>query len=113
MKWYFKCLKQYADFRGRARRSEYWYFALFNGIISFLLTFLGRGAIMVSYVYALAVFIPSLAVCVRRLHDLGKNGWSYLIVLIPVFGWIWIIIQFCTDSQPGENQWGINPKDNN
>lgn len=50
MKWYLKCLKQYADFRGRARRSEYWYFALFNGIISFLLTILGHGVIMVSYV---------------------------------------------------------------
>ena len=120
MKWYFKCWQQYADFSGRARRKEYWMFVLFNAIVAFVISFiLGLIAGLtdiaalanLSYIYTLAVLIPSLAVCVRRLHDVGKSGWMYLICLIPVVGWIWLIILFCTDSQKGSNQWGNNPKE--
>lgn len=120
MNWYLKCWQQYADFSGRARRKEYWMFTLFNTIIafviSFVLGFIGGltgllGLTYLSYIYSLAVFIPSLAVCVRRLHDVGKSGWMYLIILIPIVGWIWLIVLFCTDSQPGSNQWGNNPKE--
>ena len=113
MNWYLKCWKQYADFTGRARRTEYWMFTLVNFLISFLLnlvlvgTFLG---LSFYYIYSLAIFIPSLAVCVRRLHDVGRSGWWYLIGLIPVIGWILLIVWFCTDSQPGANKWGENPK---
>ena len=108
MKWFIKCLKQYADFRGRARRKEYWMFTLINGIIGFVMGLLGLT--ILSWIYSVAVFIPSLAVGVRRIHDIGKSAWWILLFLIPVIGWIWLIILFVQDSQPGENQWGENPK---
>ena len=112
MKWYLKCWSQYADFTGRARRTEYWMFALVNfGIALLLELILGFTFLyFLTYVYSLAIFIPSLAVCVRRLHDIGRSGWWYLIGLIPVIGWILLIVWFCTDSQPGANKWGPNPK---
>ncbi len=114
MNWYLKCLKQYADFSGRARRKEYWMFVLFNFLISFVIGFivglLGLPDFLI-YVYSLAVFVPGLAVCVRRLHDIGKSGWMYFIVLIPIIGAIWLIVLFCQDSQPEENAWGPNPKE--
>ena len=112
MNWYLKCWKQYADFTGRARRTEYWMFALVNfGIALLLELILGFTFLyFLTYVYSLAIFIPSLAVCVRRLHDIGRSGWWYLIGLVPVVGWIILIIWFCTDSQPGANKWGKNPK---
>lgn len=120
MNWYLKCWQQYADFSGRARRKEYWMFVLFNAIVAFVISFIlglivgltGITALAyLSYIYTLAVLIPSLAVCVRRLHDVGKSGWMYLICLIPVVGWIWLIVLFCTDSQKGSNKWGNNPKE--
>ena len=92
----------------------------FNAIVAFVISFiLGLIAVLtgivalvyLSYIYTLAVLIPSLAVCVRRLHDVGKSGWMYLICLIPVVGWIWLIVLFCTDSQKGSNKWGNNPKE--
>lgn len=115
MNWYLKCWQQYADFNGRARRKEYWMFCLFNFIISFVIGVIAGltgmyELIYLSYIYGLAVFIPSLAVCIRRLHDVGKSGWMYLIVLIPIIGVIWLIILFCTDSQYGPNEYGENPK---
>ena len=121
MKYYLKCLKHYADFHGRARRSEYWYFALFNVLISIIITVVltwievlagGSGliALGVSYAYNLAVAIPTLAVSVRRLHDVGKSGWFYLIYFIPIVGVIWLFVLFCTEGQKETNQWGDNPK---
>jgi len=114
MEWYIKVWKQYADFSGRARRKEYWMFTLFN-IIFFMLSFilgdmLGLEIGVIYMLYTLAVIIPSLAVCIRRLHDIGKSGWNYLIGLIPLIGGIILIVWFCTDSQAGENKWGANPK---
>jgi uncharacterized membrane protein YhaH (DUF805 family) len=87
-------------------------FALVNfGITLLLELILGFTFLyFLTYVYSLAIFIPSLAVCVRRLHDIGRSGWWYLIGLIPVIGWILLIVWFCTDSQPGANKWGPNPK---
>jgi uncharacterized membrane protein YhaH (DUF805 family) len=55
--------------------------------------------------------VPSLAVGVRRLHDVGKSGWMLLVALIPLIGAIWLLILFCKDSQPKENKWGVNPKE--
>jgi uncharacterized membrane protein YhaH (DUF805 family) len=55
--------------------------------------------------------VPSLAVGVRRLHDVGKSGWMLLVALIPLIGAIWLLILFCKDSQPQENKWGANPKE--
>ena len=120
MKWYLKVLNQYADFDGRARRKEYWIFFLFNTIFAFVAIFLdtileitiedvGYGPLYI--VYSLVMFIPSTAVNVRRLHDVGKSGWMYFIVLIPLVGPIWLLVLFCTDSQQGTNKWGENPKE--
>jgi len=61
--------------------------------------------------YALAMLIPGLAVSVRRLHDVGKSGWMLLIALIPLIGAIWLLVLMLTDSNPGENQYGSNPKE--
>ncbi|HPH52880.1 MAG TPA: DUF805 domain-containing protein [Bacteroidales bacterium] len=120
MKWFVKCMKQYADFGGRARRTEFWMFVLFNIIFSVIASLIDRaigfkiGAIqmgIIGLIYSLAVLIPALAVSVRRLHDIGKSGWMILINLIPFIGWIWFIVLMVKDSQPGENQYGPNPKE--
>ena len=120
MKYFLYCLQHYADFNGRARRSEYWYFVLFNFIVSILIG-LSLGVIAgllnvpalvyLAYLWSLAVFIPSLAVSVRRLHDIGRSGWWLLLSLIPLVGAIILILWHCTDSQPGANQYGPNPKE--
>ena len=62
-------------------------------------------------IYLLAIVIPSLAVAIRRLHDTGKSGWMILVGIIPLIGSIWLLILYCTDSQPGPNKWGPNPKE--
>ena len=120
MNWYLKVLKQYADFSGRARRKEYWMFVLFNMIFAFfamiLDNILGFAIEGIGYgplygLYTLAVLIPGLAVAVRRLHDVGKSGWMILIALIPLIGAIWLLVLTVTDSNPGENQYGKNPKE--
>lgn len=120
MNWYLKCWKQYADFSGRARRKEYWIFSLINYIIIFFLYILQIVMIestlwlifpIIFFLYAVAVFLPGLAVNIRRLHDIGKSGWWYLIYLIPIIGTIWLTVLMCLDSEPGENQWGENPKE--
>lgn len=120
MNWYLKCWKQYADFSGRARRKEYWIFSLINYIIIFFLYILQIVMIestlwlifpIIFFLYAVAVFLPGLAVNIRRLHDIGKSGWWYLIYLIPIIGDIWLTVLMCLDSEPGENQWGENPKE--
>lgn len=113
MNWYLKCLRQYADVSGRARRSEYWFFVLFNffaGIVLGVLALVLKTPVL-TWIYQVAIFIPSLAVCVRRLHDIGKSGWFLLISLIPIIGAIWLLVLYCQDSQPGTNQWGANPKE--
>ena len=114
MDWYLKALKQYADFNGRSRRKEYWMFMLFNLIflipISIVDGVIGSFPILYA-IYLLAMFIPTLAVSVRRLHDIGKSGWMYLIVLIPLVGGIWLLVLMVTDSSLEENQYGMNPKE--
>jgi uncharacterized membrane protein YhaH (DUF805 family) len=120
MKWFVKCMKQYAVFSGRARRTEFWMFALFNFIFAMIASIidtaigskLGILQFGIFYlIYSLAVLIPGLAVSVRRLHDIGKSGWMVLINLIPLIGLIWFIVLTVKDSQPGENQYGPNPKE--
>ena len=108
MNWYLKVLKQYADFKGRARRKEYWMFFLFNIIISYSLTFAAIGLEVpilatIGSIYSLAVLVPGIAVGVRRMHDVGKSGWF---LLIPIYN----LILACTDSENGSNKWGDNPK---
>ena len=124
MNWYIRVLKKYAVFSGRARRKEYWMFFLFNFIFSlvaglldmviFVMAFWGFGfwgVGPIGVVYAIAVFVPGLAVSVRRLHDIGKSGWYLLINLIPIAGPIWFLVLVCLDSQPGDNAYGPNPKE--
>jgi len=119
MSWYLTVLKKYAVFSGRARRKEYWMFALFNFIFSILAvvidSVLGTASEEMGYgifyaLYTLVVLLPSLAVLVRRLHDVGKSGWWFFISLIPFIGGIWLLVLLISDSQPGENQHGLNPK---
>lgn len=118
--WYKKVvLENYANFSGRARRSEYWYYTLMNLIFVIIAMILDKvlginfdplpyGPIYA--LYALAVLVPGLAVAVRRLHDVGKSGWFMLIALVPLIGGIWLLVLFCTDSEAGDNQYGPNPK---
>lgn len=99
--------RNYANFNGRARRSEYWYFILLNAIVS---VFSFTPLAIVSAVYSLAVLVPTLAVCVRRLHDTGRAGTYLLLALVPIVGEILLIIWFAQDSAPGANSYGPNPK---
>lgn len=95
------CFGKYATFSGRARRSEFWWFALLNFIL---------GCIpVINIIWALVVFIPTIAVGVRRLHDTGRSGWWYLLCLIPIANLVLIYFFIC-DSQAGANEHGENPK---
>lgn len=114
MNWYLEVLKKYAVFQGRARRKEYWMFNLFNIIIAMAIGFVtglmeavfGMGTILsnsASVIYSLAILIPGIAVSIRRMHDLGRSGWW---ILFPVVNLVFMFF----DSQPGENEYGPNPK---
>jgi uncharacterized membrane protein YhaH (DUF805 family) len=124
MNWYVAVMKKYADFSGRARRKEYWMFVLFNLIFlvvaafadNILGTTFGKGSgLELPYgwlymLYGFAVLIPGIAVCVRRLHDLGKSGWMIFVALIPLIGAIWLLVLYCTAGNQGENKYGPDPK---
>lgn len=116
------CFSKYATFSGRARRAEYWWFVLFNilanivlGIADSVVFGFGGGAMrdggpqVLSGLYSLAVFLPSLAVGVRRLHDTGRSGWWLLIWIIPVIGWIVLIWWLATRGEAGANGHGPDP----
>jgi uncharacterized membrane protein YhaH (DUF805 family) len=119
MNWYLEVLKKYAVFNGRARRKEYWYFFLFNMLISIVLGIVDvmvgsfdpeAGIGLLGGVYMLAVLIPGIAVTVRRLHDTGRTGWWFLIVFVPLIGAIVLLIFMVLDSEAGDNEYGQNPK---
>ena len=120
MSWYLIALKKYAEFSGRSRRKEYWFFVLFYILLTIVFTFVDVmtglfdpvAAIgLFSGVFALAMLIPALAVSVRRLHDTDRSGWWFLINFIPLIGAIVFLVFTVQDSKPGENQYGSNPKD--
>lgn len=105
----------FADFNGRARRKEYWMFFLCNFVVSLVLGIVmglisETAANVVNILYTLALLLPGLSLGVRRLHDTGKSGWFMLLGLIPLVGAIILLVFFCTDSQPGSNEYGPNPK---
>jgi len=104
MKWYIKCLQNYANFNGRASRSEYWYFVLFNLIFAFAAAFISAFLRMpiLYYVYALGVLIPGIAVGVRRMHDTNNSGWF---LLIPIYN----LVLACTEGTGGLNDYGTDP----
>lgn len=113
MNWYLAVLKNYAGFAGRARRTEYWMFFLINFIIVAVLDIIGLALKLGTYlgiIYSLAVLLPALAVAVRRLHDTGRSGWWVLISFVPLVGTIILIVFLATEGQPGDNQYGPNPK---
>ena len=119
MNWYLDAWINYFTFTGRSRRKAYWVFFVFNvlatilaNLIDNILGLTGQGVYgPVSTLYALAVFLPGLALAIRRLHDTGRSGWWMLLGFIPLLGWIVLLIFFVTDSQPGSNPYGPNPKD--
>lgn len=113
MNGYLETLKKYVDFSGRARRTEYWMFLLFNlviamvlGVVEFLLGTMGA----LGAVFALAILLPSIAVGVRRLHDTDRSGWWLLIAFTPIVGTIVLLVFLLLDSSPGENRFGSSPK---
>ncbi len=126
MQWYMKVLKQYADFDGRARRTEFWMFVLFNAIVSIVLGLVDAlletstlissgGAVVYSpgilvLIYSLAVLIPSIAVTVRRLHDTDRSGFWWFIQLVPIVGGIVLLVFMCLEGTRGPNRFGMDPK---
>lgn len=113
MSWYLQCWKKYLVFGGRARRSEYWYFWLFNIIASFIIGFAdgmaGANNLLI-LLYSLASILPGLGVMVRRLHDTDHSGWWFWVGLIPIVGSIILLVLLVSDSTPGNNRFGPNPK---
>lgn len=113
MKWYLKVLKEnYADFNGRARRKEYWMFLLFNYVAMIVATIIDSiiGFPLFLLVIALGTIVPSIALVVRRMHDLDKSGWFALVGLIPLIGGIWLFVLLVTEGTKGSNQYGEDPK---
>lgn len=118
MEWATLPLKKYADFTGRARRKEYWMFALLVIVASVLIGMiegiLGLGGTLAMYgplslLFMLAILIPSISVGVRRLHDTNRSGWWILIGLIPIVGSIVLIVFFVLEGTRGPNQYGPDP----
>lgn len=103
----------YCKFTGRASRSEYWWFALFNFIVYAIIATIfnpnGSTYSIITGIYGLVVLLPSIGLSIRRMHDIGRSGWWILINLVPVVGWIVFIVFACQPSQPQENQYGPVP----
>lgn len=119
MHWLIDPFKKYVVWAGRATRSEYWYFSLFTFLITIGLAIIdtGLGTVdettgqgVLGALWSLFILLPSLAVFVRRLHDTGRSGWWFWILLVPLIGVIVILVFMCIDSQNEENQYGANPK---
>jgi uncharacterized membrane protein YhaH (DUF805 family) len=118
MEWFKKCMNQYADFSGRARRKEYWMFSLFYflSIIGtlvvdvILMSVIGSSMPFITILFMLAVAVPSLSVMVRRLHDTDRSGWWFLVTLVPFVGSFILLFFLCVDGTVGENRFGPNPK---
>lgn len=118
VQWYMTAFRKFAQFSGRSQRAEFWYFFLGNFVVSFVLAllraivgqnFLGTIFGGLSALFSLAVIIPNIAVGLRRLHDTGRSGWWWLLIFVP-FGVFVVIYFWAQDSQPGDNQYGPNPK---
>ena len=116
MHWYTDVIRKYAVFNGRAARPEFWWFVLYNLIIAAVINLVagiifGRSSgQVVGDLYSLAVLLPSLGVGIRRLHDTNRTGWWYLLVVIPLIGWIVLIVFLAMASDPGSNNYGPNPQ---
>lgn len=114
MNWFLDVLKnKYALFEGRARREEFWMFNLIFILIYLALVIVGYmlGIHFIATIFDLAMIIPGFAVGARRLHDTNRSGWWQLLCLIPIIGWIILIVWCATDGEAGSNQYGENPKE--
>jgi uncharacterized membrane protein YhaH (DUF805 family) len=112
------CLQKYVGFSGRARRSEYWWFFLFTVLVSIVADLIDvmlgtmsedTNVGVVGTIAGLALLLPSIAVAIRRLHDTSRSGWWILLGLIPIVGWIILIVFYVQDSHP-DNKYGSSPK---
>ena len=115
MKWYFKAIVKYFDFTGRARRKEFWVFMSLNLFVIWLLSILdpyfnAEKLSIASYIYSLFIFTPSVTVFLRRLHDTGKSGWNILLILVPIIGWVWLLMLLVMVGETKTNKWGLYPK---
>ena len=107
------CFSKYIDFQGRAMRSEYWWFALFNfaiTIVAKIVDYLAIGYPALQAVVALALILPGIAVGVRRLHDTDRSGWWLLLIFVPLIGAIVLLVWFCSRGAEGANRFGAAPK---
>lgn len=112
--WKLVVLERYALFEGRAGRAEFWYFALALFIVNVAINILMRVSgifFVLALIWGLAMLIPGIAVAIRRLHDTDKSGWLLLIGLIPIIGWIILIVFYATPGNPAQNQYGPPPAD--
>lgn len=117
--YFVQCVTQkFFSFEGRARRKEFWGNYLFSvltlvaaGILSGVVSVIvgESAAMLIYYIAAGALTMPNIGACVRRLHDLGKSGWWFCLAFVPLAG-IVLLVWFCMDSQPGDNEFGPNPK---
>ncbi len=105
------CFSNYATFTGRAPRSEYWYFVLFQALANLVVGIIAAraGSNLLGGLVELALFMPALAVGVRRLHDIDRSGWWLLIGVIPLIGWVMLLIWACTKGTLGLNRFGPDP----
>ena len=104
----------YTNFEGRARRKEFWMFTLVSLVINVGTLILDASLFsdlgLVNGLYTLAILLPSIAVGIRRMHDINKSGWWLLLWIVPVIGWVWLIILHCRDSDIGDNIFGPSDK---
>jgi len=118
MQWYLMAFRKYAQIGGRSRRAEYWMFTLVNVIVMIALMVIGGslgdelslvgGLLYLAYV--VATIVPGFTVSVRRLHDTGRSGWWLLVGIVPLVGSILLLVWLTQDGQPGDNEFGANPK---
>lgn len=108
------CFGKYADFSGRAPRSEFWYFVLLILLGNIITGLFDRsiGMAILGWLFTIAIILPNIAVSVRRLHDLGRSGWWYLLVFVPVIGWLILLFWFIQPGTSGPNAHGPDPLDN-
>jgi uncharacterized membrane protein YhaH (DUF805 family) len=117
MNWYLAVLKKYTVFDGRASRTEFWMFALFNFIALIVISVLGailagKGSVIGSalmLLYALGTLLPNIGVAIRRLHDTGRSGWWILLAFVPFIGFVVLLVFYILESQPGDNEYGPSP----
>ena len=127
MNWMLLPLRRYLEVSGRSRRKEYWLFVLFTVLVSIALSLVDRaigsdfgtdagsfsGNGLLSGLFSLATIVPSFTVAIRRLHDTDRSGWWLLLVLLPIIGWIALLVFYCLDGTRGPNRFGSDPKGEN